>query len=163
MGILIWISVGVFLLLPYYLRIFILDDKKIRIHITFWIFVHFMMSIVSYCIEKEIFSVAMVLLIVYSVYYFFSYIFYVRNIVMLLDNSSMEGVVKSKFFNLTRNSILCICGIMLILDSVLIWEGVQEIYNQVYLFLVIFISYLQCYSYFKEYEKKFKEDLEYLV
>ncbi len=151
----IWISIGMFLLLPYYLRIYILDFRKTRLHIYFWICIHSIIAIVYYTVLNEKFSLAMVMLIAYAVYYFFSYIFYVRGEKNLIESSSIECIVKSNFFNIFKKIIMTIGCIMLIIDGILILGNVQELelFDKVYLFGTIVISYMQCYIYLREYEK----------
>ncbi len=74
-----WINIVIFLLLPYYLRIFILDFRKTRWHIVFWLGIHLGMTVISYLYLNEWWSWPLLLLFLCGGYFICSYIFYVRD------------------------------------------------------------------------------------
>ena len=149
----IWVSTGIFLLIPYYLRIFILDSQKTKLHIIFWLSVHMIMSLVYYILYKQSVSTAFVLLIGCGIYYLVTYIFQVRNVETSINRSSVVLIVQSKYFRILQCTIYAVGSVMLLVDGVLIFRGSQDfrMLDKLYLMGIIVIAFVQCLIYLKEY------------
>jgi len=149
-----WINMVIFLLLPYYLRIFMLDFRKTRWHIVFWLGVHLGMTVISYLYLNEWWSWPLLLLFLCGGYFICSYIFYVRDKKSFEGLDSIEYLVQSKLFIFFKRAVLILGVILLIAYGVFIIGDAEEIvFNKVYLFGVFAISYVQIILYLKEYKK----------
>lgn len=154
MDIVIWLSIGVFLLLPYYLRIFLLDKSKTIYHIIFWIGINALMSLLYYVIYGQVCSAALMGLAVYVLYYFFSYEFYVKNLEKTLIYEEIKSITQTKKFTKTINIALILTSFILFFDILIILNYINEstIIDRIYLIGIIVLSFIQIIVYSNEYK-----------
>ena len=154
-----YISVGIFLLVPYYLRIFLLNHNKTKGHIAFWITVHLLACVFYYVKLGEIFSIPFIVLIGCGGYYLVSYFFEVRRTNVSELAAAVGLLVNTKFFAVLSVCVLVMGSAFLAADAALLFfrENDLELYNKVYLLSVLVISYIQMWLYLWEYKRTFGE------
>lgn len=152
MGIMILMTVTLFFFLPYYLKIFLLNNKKTRKHIMCWIVVVSIIALIefSFCRQSELFSLMILVCII--LYYFFTYIIYVRNIDEKMDTSTIQWIVKLKYFKKISLGITVLIGIFAIVDILMIAFFYKfPSFISFYLSILIIMGYIQTIIYGKEY------------
>lgn len=156
MDIIIWISVGVFLLLPYYQKVFLMDIRKLNFHMMFWIVLNSFMVLLYYIMYKEIISTAFIILTASTLYYIFSYLFYAKDILNSDLKEKINIITKTRQYNLCKNIIFVLISILLVFDIILIINHRQilESMDRVYLISIVIISYIQIMIYGKELKLK---------
>lgn len=152
MDIIIWISIGVFLLLPYYQKVFVSNSLKVRRHILVWISFNVFMSLVYYFVNKQIYSTAFVILISSSLYYFFSYMLHAKKIAELDLTEELNLLKKTKSFQAIKRTIFISISVFLIYDIVLIYSDKSLLLSldKVYFVSIIVIAYIQIIKYERE-------------
>lgn len=154
MTIIIWISIGCFLLLPYYVCIFLIGKKSLKQHISFWMIFHMLFAGIGYLASNEWANVATLILICYVLYYFFTYIFYVRDIENKINRDTIIKIVNNRRFVIVSRCILIILMILAIFDLVLIFLNHMLLYEKIYLSATVVLSCLQCIFYLKRTRKR---------
>lgn len=155
MYIIILLTVTLFFFLPYYMRIFLLNNKKTRNHILCWIAVVGIISIVEFVIYRQLDElVSLIILVGIILYYFFTYIIYVRKIDENMSTDTIEWIVNLKYFKRIFWGIIILIGIFAIVD-ILIILFVAEFPSLIGLYLsaLIIMGYVQTILYGKEYNK----------
>lgn len=152
MDILVWISVGFFLFLPYYLSIFSLDRKAPKLHIAFWILFHALNSFIIYFMQSNWYSIPTIFLIASAVYYVFSYVFQARNIPNEIKPDNMSMVVNNRKICQIYVVVLVLAVVVGIVDIVVIFtksSSDMTFAGKVYISMLIIISWIQSvlYSY----------------
>lgn len=161
MDIIFWFSMVVFLLLPFYLRIFILDFRKTRRHMAFWVILHLSATVISYVCLKLWWSWPLLMLLLYGGYFICVYISEIRNEKSFEGMFAIEYLVRTKFFRYFEVAVLSLGAVLLAVDSVLIFGDMEEMmFYKVYLFGILAISYVQIILYLKEYKRVFSEGRE---
>lgn len=156
MDIMIWFSMAVFLLLPFYLRVFILDFRKTRRHMVFWVILHLSVTVINYVYLKLWWSWPSLMLLLYGGYFICVYISEIRNEKSFEGLYAIEYLVKTKLFRYFEIAVLSLGTVLLAVDSVLIFGVMEEMmFYKVYLFGILVISYVQIILYLKEYKKVF--------
>lgn len=150
MTIIIWISIGCFLLCPYYMCIFGVGKKNTSKHILYWSIFHIFFAGAGYFMCSEWFNIATLILICCVLYYFFSYIFYVRDLEKTLKQENIEKILKNKRFPMVSRCILIILMLFVVFDSVLIILSDMLLFEKIYLIVTVVFSFLQCIFYLKK-------------
>lgn len=154
MGIMILIMVTLFFFLPYYMNIFLLNEKKTKQHMLCWIGVVSIMVLIEFIFFKQSELISLIILIGIILYYFFTYIFYVRNIDKKMDMDIIKWIVKLKYFKVIFWGIIVLIGFFAILNILLIFVFEDcPILIGIYLSVLIIMGYLQTIIYGKEYLK----------
>ena len=104
-----YISVGIFLLVPYYLRIFLLNHNKTKGHIAFWIAVHLLACVFYYVKLGEIFSIPFIVLIGCGGYYLVSYFFEVRWLFLIYRCGYIYGNIREHLVNKKEGGLRSKC------------------------------------------------------
>lgn len=152
MGFIIAITVTLFFFIPYYLRIFLLDNKKTRKHILCWISVVGSIAIMEYIVYRQLELVSLFILVCMILYYFFTYICYVRNIDKKIDIDAIKYIVRLKYFKVIYCVLLVLFGVFVIIDILMIMFYYDlPMLMGCYLSLLIVIGYVQTVFYGKEY------------
>lgn len=147
MTIVIWISIGCFLLLPYYLSVFSLEKKFLKGHIGLWLIFHTIFVVLGYVFYEEWFTSAAVLLICYTLYYLFSYIFYVKDISDKVSEADIKNVANDKMVRKISKCCLWIIGVLSIVEIVFIYIMNSFGLEQVYFSAIVAISFIQVVYY----------------
>ena len=154
MGIMILIMVTLFFFLPYYMNIFLLNEKKTKHHMLCWIGVVSIMVLIEFIFFKQSELISLIILIGIILYYFFKYIFYVRNIDKKMDMDIIKWIVKLKYFKVIFWGIIVLIGFFAIFNILLIFVFDDcPILIGIYLSVLIIMGYLQTIIYGKEYLK----------
>lgn len=157
MDIIIWISVVIFLLLPYYQKVFSMDMRKLNFHVMFWIVLNSFMALLYYVTYKEIISMAFIILSASTLYYIFSYLFYAKNILKSDLKEKLNIITNTRQYNLCKNVALVFISILFVFDIILIFNHKQilGVTDRIYLIGIVVISYIQILIYDREF--KFKQ------
>lgn len=153
MSIIIWISIGVFLLIPYYLSIFLLNRKMVKRHILQWLIFHGVFAGIEFLVCSEWFNMATIILISCVLYYFFSYIFYGHDIQKKVKKESMYRIINHKMFLRVSIWVLGFALLLVIVDFILIFSAfakISSLFEQIYLSSTILISFFQCVYYYRK-------------
>lgn len=143
--IIVWLSIGFFLLLPYYHAVFTFNERTVGCHISFWLCAHFIFAIIFTVIEKALWTVPLILFCAYTVYFVFSYIFYVRDMCSNQEKSNIQSLIATKWFVVAERIVFIVSTTLLIADISLL--GIQMMkgfdLGLLYLTAVIIVSYAQ--------------------
>lgn len=149
--IIVWLSVGFFLLLPYYHAVFTFNARTVSCHISFWLCAHFISAVIFKVIEKTLWTVPSILLCAYTVYFVFSYIFYVRDICSNQEKSNIQSLIATKWFVVVERIVFILSTTLLAVDIYLL--GMQMMkgfdWGLLYLTIVIIVSYAQLVFFIK--------------
>ena len=96
MGIMILMTVALFFFLPYYLRIFLMNNKKTRKHMACWIITLSIMALIEYCFYRHLKLVSLLILVFVLLYYFSIYIRYVRHTGQNSEINQVQWIVKRR-------------------------------------------------------------------
>lgn len=154
MGIMIVLTVTLFFFLPYYMRIFLLDNKKTRKHMICWITVVGFISMIEFIIYRQPELVSIIILVSILLYYFFTYVIYIRKIDENMSTETIHWIVNLKYFNRIFWGIIILIGIFAIVDIlILLFYSKFPRLISCYLSILIIMGYVQTILYGKEYNK----------
>ena len=154
MGIMILMTVALFFFLPYYLIIFLMNKKKTRKHIACWLLTLCIMALIEYCFYRHLKLVSLLILVFVLLYYFFTYIRYVRHIGQELEKSQLQWIVKLKYFKRIFLIGIVLIGIFAAV-AVFMILFVYEIPSlfRLYFSILIIMGFIQTIFYGKSYFK----------
>lgn len=150
MDIVIALSVGCFLLLPYYLCMIIYDKKMIKNYIIRWLLFHSVFVALMYLMYNEWYSTPFIVLTACMIYYFFSYIFYVRDLKKGLRSENITGMVSYKLFKKVCKCIFFVVIGLAITDIILVFSKGWLLLEKIYLMLIISIAVFQSLYHYKK-------------
>ncbi len=153
MEIMILLSIGLYFFLPYYLNIFLLNKKKTINHIKLWLIISSIMVLVEFCYYRHFKLVSLLVLIALLLYYFFTYMFHVKDIYRKIDRERIQWIVELKYFKKVFWIIVVLFGIFAIVDIVMLYFCELPILISSYIAILIIIGYAQVIIYGKEYCK----------
>ncbi len=144
MDILIWITAGIIILLPYYMNIFLFKLSKVRFHMAFWLLFHMIASIMYWICYREIWSAAVIIFIVYVLYYLFTYIFYVRDIMNSISYGKIKYIFTMKWFLIILNIVIFLITLLLAADILLVIDSSNlRILDKAYFISAIGAAYVE--------------------
>ncbi len=154
----IWVSVGVFLLLPYYLCVFTFHKTLLRCHILFWVCFHAVFVGVFRLVQPALWLTPAVAFIAYALYYLFSYLFYVRNMFQEPERSNVSQIVTTKAFQSILLVVMIGLAVLWAVDCVFLVRGVPagSGLEMAYLITIVSISYAQLLFYYLKYYRSAK-------
>lgn len=159
--VIVWLSIGFFILLPYYCTAFYSatftsNRKVIHHHILFWLGFHFAFSVIFAAIEKTFWDVPLILFFVYATYFAFSYVFYMRDMWSKQEKENIQAIMSSKWFWVTAKILLAISTVLLIIDTCILGVEIVNSFDRDYLYLiiVIVISYAQLVNRYYRMQKR---------
>lgn len=129
-----------------------MDKKKTMKHIACWIITLGIMTLIEYCFYRHLKLVSLLVLVFVLLYYFFTYIRYVRHIGQNLEISQIQWIVKLKYFKKVAITIMVLVGIFAIADifAILFFYELPSLFR-LYFSLLIIIGYIQTIFYGKAY------------
>lgn len=160
MDAIIWISVGVFLLLPYYMAFFMPESKTAIAHISFWCIINAAGCVIYYISHGEIISPASIILAVTMIYFIISYIFNEGTGEKELITSNVSKIVASKGFGVFLNVVVIGATLMLVMDMFIINNMESNLLDKAYLVLLLVLSYVQVLVYGRYYIVSYGEKIE---
>lgn len=152
LNVLIYASVGVFLLLPYYLCVFLLEKGKNKKHIFVSLLFNVIMAFVYYLQTKTLYSPASIILAVITVYYAFTYVFQVRKIENTISKEIIRTIVGSKYIWIVLHVLIGICLVVMLGNIILLMNTPKCILlDKIYFVGIMLVSFLQMLGYYKDY------------
>lgn len=152
MGIMILMTVALFFFLPYYLRIFLMNNKKTRKHMACWIITLSIMALIEYCFYRHLKLVSLLILVFVLLYYFFTYIRYVRHTGQNSEINQVQWILKLKYLKKIAITIMVLVGIFAVADifMILFFYELPRLFR-LYFSILIIMGYIQTIVYGKEY------------
>lgn len=145
------ITVALFFFLPYYLRIFLIDNKKVRYHIGFWIVLNCIAVALGFNFDRDLMDISLIVFVLSLLYYFFTYIFYVRHIEKDTDKGTVQWLVNLKHSKKIFQICLILIGIITVVEVLFIsLKNEASMPAEIYLKVLIVIGYIQTVLYSKE-------------
>lgn len=152
-NILIWVSVGLFLLLPYYLCVFLMEKNRNRKHICICICFNALMTFVYYLQLKSLFSPASIILITTTAYYGLSYFFHVKNIENIISQEIIKEIAQTKLFWMAMYVVMTICVVVIIVDIIFLINMKDGIWlDKLYFIGILLVSFVQILRYYRDYK-----------
>lgn len=119
----IWVSIGAFLLLPYYLCVFTFSKTLLRCHVLFWVCFHTVFVGIFCLAQPSLWLTPTVVLIAYVLYYLFSYLFYVRNMFQEPVRSNVAQIITTKGFQSILLVVMMGLAVLWTVDCVFLIRG----------------------------------------
>lgn len=157
-SIMIWLSIGMFVLLPFYLWVFTLDKRRLQRHIVLWLCLHLFGSLVFWFLEKDIWNTPLLLLCGYALYYLCTYVFYVRDMYSKQEADNLRNILASKWFSVVFAVLTGFATLVLLADEYLLIHNMiyKKPFEFGYLYLagIVLFSYIQIIYWGRKYYHK---------
>lgn len=150
----ITLSIGIFLLIPYYMGVFLMNKKAVILHIVIWCVYNIAMSFVFFIKTNEVFSIPVCVLVFSLLYFFFSYIHYVRDILQDLDFEKIRHLLSLKYAKSIIQTAMIIVILLAVVDCILVLCNINDSLHQVYFITLLAISCVQILVYCAMYKRR---------
>lgn len=154
----IWVSVGAFLLLPYYLCVFTFHKTLLRCHVVFWVCFHVAFVGVFLLAKPSQWLTPAILCIAYGLYYFFSHLFYVGKVFREPERSNVPQLITTRPLQSILFVVMIGLAVLWAVDCIVFMRGLPagSGLETVYLITVVSLSYVQLLFYYFRYYRHAK-------
>ena len=152
----IWVSIGAFLLFPSYLCVLTFNKTLFLHQILVWACFHSIFAVIFYIVQRSLWMPPTIVLVAYVLYHLFTYLFHVRDMFKEPEQSNISQIVKTKAFQRILFVVMVGLAILWVVDSILVIKRLPtgSVLEMAYFIATVSISYVQILLYYFKYYRR---------